>query len=138
MSKLRFGVSVDKELLDVFDRVMKEKGYDNRSEYLRDLMRREVVDHTWDTEEQEVIGVAVYVYEHDKREVNDRILEHAHLHHDLVISTLHIHMDKKNCLEICVLRGKAGLVRRVGERIVAEKGVKFGRFIPATTGRGIV
>ncbi len=138
MSKLRFGVSVDKELLDVFDRVMKEKGYDNRSEYLRDLMRREVVDHTWDTEEQEVIGVAVYVYEHDKREVNDRILEHAHSHHDLVISTLHIHMDKKNCLEICVLRGKAGLVRRVGERIVAEKGVKFGRFIPATTGRGIV
>jgi len=138
MSKLRFGVSVDKELLEVFDKVMKEKGYDNRSEYLRDLMRREVVDQTWDAEEKEVIGVAVYVYEHDKREVSDRILEHAHSHHDIVISTLHIHMDKKNCLEICVLRGKAGLVRRVGERIVAEKGVKFGRFIPATTGRDIV
>lgn len=129
---VRFGVSVDDELLRAFDEFIEKKGYTNRSEALRDLMREALAAQAWE-EGDEVLGVITLLYDHTKRELLSRLTDtqhHAHVH---ILASLHIHIDETRCLEAIVVRGPARLVEELADRLRAEPGVLLGHLCPAGT-----
>lgn len=131
---VRFGVSMDAELLARFDGLIAELGYANRSEALRDLVRDRLVQREWEAGE-EVVGVVVLLYDHHKRELADRLTDLQHEHHDLILSTMHIHLDEANCLEVLAVRGPGNEVQRLADRLIGLKGVKHGKLAATSTGR---
>lgn len=133
----RFGVSMDKELLDKFDKVISKKGYTTRSEAIRDLIRNLIVEEEWSQETGEVMGVVVTVYDHKQRELCSKIVEKQHHHTDNVICTLHIHIDEVHCMEITALKGTVKEVKELADELRSFKGVKYSKFVKATTGSGL-
>ncbi|ACJ15635.1 hypothetical nickel responsive regulator [Thermococcus onnurineus NA1] len=138
MKITRFGVSVPDELLEKFDRIIEEKGYVNRSEAIRDLMRDFIVRHEWEEGDREVAGTITIVYNHDEADVVKELLELQHDYVDEIVSSLHVHMDEHNCLEVVVVKGKAGRIKEIAERLISLKGVKHGKLVMTTTGRELV
>ncbi|MHC2994507.1 MAG: nickel-responsive transcriptional regulator NikR [Candidatus Atribacteria bacterium] len=134
---VRFGVSLEKELLDKFDKLIKEKKYPNRSEAIRDLIRENLVKREW-VEGKEVAGSITLVFDHHKRELVNILTDIQHNFHPLIISSQHIHLDHDNCLEIIVVRGKPGEVRELSDKLRSTKGVKYGALSIATTGKELV
>ena len=134
---VRFGVSMDSELLASFDDLIDRKGYSNRSEAIRDLVRNELVHLEWEHVDEETVATVTLVYSHEVRELADKLLELQHESHQIVVSCLHVHLDAHNCLEVLVLRGAAGRVRQVADRLVSTKGVRHGKIAMTTTGRHI-
>ncbi|MBM4352598.1 MAG: nickel-responsive transcriptional regulator NikR [Deltaproteobacteria bacterium] len=134
---VRFGVSLDPKLLDQFDTMIQEEGYTNRSEAIRDLIRERLIKQEWAAEETLVAGTVSLVYDHHELELPRRLTEVQHDHHDLVISTVHVHLDHHNCLEVLVLKGEAGRVRKLGEKLVSTRGIKHGKMTFTTTGAGL-
>lgn len=135
MSRLvRFGVSMEEELLARFDALIRELGYANRSEAIRDLVRERLVQKEW-REGEEVVGVIILLYDHRKRELSDELVELQHHHHHLVIATLHVHLDEANCLEILAVRGPGTELQRLAENLRSLKGVKHGQLAATSTGR---
>lgn len=135
----RIGISLEEDLLKRFDRLIEEKGYVNRSEAVRDLIREALVRRQW-TEgdgDEERVAVVSLVYDHDSSSLAQKLAHIQHENHRAVVSALHVHMDEHNCLEVLVLRGRAREVVKMGEGLVATKGVKHGQFVPATTGQGL-
>jgi CopG family nickel-responsive transcriptional regulator len=132
----RFGVSIDAHLLERFDKVIEQKGYTNRSEALRDLIRDSLVEQEWD-ENREIIGTITIVYDHEVRELSDTLTDLQHKYQKLFRSTLHIHLDEHNCLEVLVVQGKSRDVKNVADRLIGTKGVKHGKFTMTTTGKGL-
>jgi CopG family nickel-responsive transcriptional regulator len=135
----RIGVSLEADLLKQFDRLILQKGYNNRSEAIRDLIRDTLVQREWSESEgsEERVAVAALVYDHDSSSLAQKLAHIQHENHRAVVSALHVHMDEHNCLEVLVLRGSAREVMRMGEGLVSTKGVKFGKLVPATTGQGL-
>jgi CopG family nickel-responsive transcriptional regulator len=122
---VRFGIAIDGDLLARFDEKIEKKGYANRSEAIRDLIRADLVEQVED--ETEASGALTLVYDHHVRELTERLTE---MQHDLghhVVSTLHVHLDHDHCLEVIVMRGAAGMLKRAADRIIATKGVEHGR-----------
>ncbi|MEW6102243.1 MAG: nickel-responsive transcriptional regulator NikR [bacterium] len=139
MSQLvRFGISIDKELLTKFDRLLEEKDYPNRSEAIRDLIRESLVKREWMTDEREVGGAVVLVYNHHRRELVNKLTDIQHGEHKLILSSQHIHLDHNNCLEIIAVKGMPKEVERLAFRLKSTKGVKYGSLSMATTGEEIV
>ncbi|ASJ04105.1 MULTISPECIES: nickel-responsive transcriptional regulator NikR [Thermococcus] len=138
MKITRFGVSVPDELLERFDRIIKEKGYVNRSEAIRDMMRDFIVRHEWEEGDREVAGTITIVYNHDEADVVKELLDLQHDYVDEIISSLHVHMDEHNCLEVVVVKGKATRIKEIAERLISLKGVKHGKLVMTTTGRELV
>ncbi|NJE42635.1 nickel-responsive transcriptional regulator NikR [Thermococcus sp. GR6] len=138
MKITRFGVSVPDELLEKFDRIIEEKGYVNRSEAIRDLMRDFIVRHEWEEGDREVAGTITIVYNHDEADVVKELLELQHDYVDEIVSSLHVHMDEHNCLEVVVVKGNAGKIKEIAERLISLKGVKHGKLVMTTTGRELV
>ena len=137
MSELvRFGVSLEKTLLDRFDDLIRDKQYTNRSEALRDLIRRELVQREWQ-EGQEVAGAITLIYDHHKRDVMSRVTDTQHEFQKVIISTQHIHLDHHNCLEIVAARGKAEEVQRLADALRSIKGVRHATLSMSSTGREI-
>ncbi|MGB2782952.1 MAG: nickel-responsive transcriptional regulator NikR [Atribacterota bacterium] len=134
---IRFGVSLEKELLEKFDRLIKEKKYSNRSEAIRDLIRENLVKREW-IEGKEVAGAITLVFDHHKRELVNILTDIQHDFHTLIISSQHIHLDHDNCLEIIVVRGKPIEVRGLADKLKSTKGVKYGSLSIATTGKELV
>jgi len=134
---IRFGVSLEKELLEKFDRLTKEKKYPNRSEAIRDLIRENLVKREW-AEGKEVAGAITLVFDHHKRELVNNLTDIQHDFHTLIISSQHIHLDHDNCLEIIVVKGKPTEVRELADKLRATKGVKYGSLSIATTGKELV
>ena len=134
---VRFGVSLEKELLDKFDRLIKEKKYPNRSEAIRDLIRENLVKREW-VEGKEVAGAITLVFDHHKRELVNNLTDIQHDFHQLIISNQHIHLDHSNCLEIIVVKGKPIEVRGLANKLKSTKGVKYGSLSIATTGKELV
>ena len=134
---VRFGVSLEKELLGKFDRLIKEKKYPNRSEAIRDLIRENLVKREW-VEGKEVAGAITLVFDHHKRDLVNILTDIQHDFHQLIISSQHIHLDHDNCLEIIVVRGKPTEVRELADKLRATKGVKYGSLSIATTGKELV
>jgi CopG family nickel-responsive transcriptional regulator len=138
MSELiRFGVSIDSRLLSRFDQLITEKGYANRSEAIRDLIRDELVEQSWEAEEEETVGTITLVYNHETRDLTEKLTDYQHQVHGAVISALHVHLDKHNCLEVLVVKGKGGELKKVADRLIGTKGVKHGKLVTTTTGRDI-
>ena len=135
----RIGVSLEGELLARFDELIAEKGYVNRSEAIRDLIRDALVQRAWSQSEarEERVAVVTLVYDHDSSSLAQKLAHIQHENHKAVVSALHVHMDEHNCLEVLVLRGRAKDVVRMGEGLVSTKGVKYGRLVPATTGQDL-
>ena len=138
MSELsRIGVAIDSELLDKFDRLIARRGYENRSEAFRDLVRDELVEETWKSPESEVVGTVTLVYDHHARLLPEKLTDFEHEHHRSILSTLHVHLDHDNCLEVVVVRGKAGAVQKIANTLISTKGVKHGRLTITGTGEGL-
>lgn len=131
---VRFGISIDDKLLDRFDTLVSEKGYANRSEAIRDLIRDALVEQTWEDGNEETVGTVTLVYNHHVRDLSDRLTEHQHHHHREIVSALHIHLDAHNCLEVLVVRGKAAVVKKIADELIGVKGVKHGKLVMTTTG----
>lgn len=134
---IRFGVSLEKGLLEKFDRLIKEKKYPNRSEAIRGLIRENLVKKEW-IEGKEVAGAITLVFSHHKRELINTLTDIQHNFHPLIISSQHIHLDHDNCLEIIVVRGKPIEVRELADKLKSTKGVKYGALSIATTGKELV
>ncbi|MFO7605670.1 MAG: nickel-responsive transcriptional regulator NikR [Desulfurivibrionaceae bacterium] len=133
---VRFGVSIDDRLLANFDKLIGGKGYHNRSEAVRDLIRNALVDDKWThSEDEEMVGTVSLVFNHHTRELSDKLTEHQHSHHRNIISALHVHLDAHHCLEVVVVKGKAGEIRRLADELIGTKGVKHGRLMTTTSGR---
>ena len=124
----RFGVSMDETLLTNFDKLIKEKGYENRSEAVRDLVRQALVQQTWEDDEQIVAGSILIFYDHHKKDMMQELTKIQHQMHDSILATTHFHIDHHNCLEIIVVKGKAGKLREFSNQIISLKGVKYGKF----------
>ncbi len=131
---IRFGVSIDDKLLESFDRLIDRKGYMNRSEAIRDLIRGALVELKWEGGEEETVGTVTLVYNHHVRDLSDKLTEQQHLHHGEIVSALHVHLDAHNCLEVLVVRGKAREVKRIADALIGVKGVKHGKLVMTTTG----
>lgn len=137
MSKLvRFGVSLDKDLLDKFDALIKNRNYYNRSEAFRDLIRQELVKEEWNTN-TEIAGAITLIYDHHHRELLNKVTDLQHGFQKEIISTQHVHLDHSNCLEIIAVRGKAQKVRKLAEMLQAIKGIRHATLSMSSTGRDI-
>jgi CopG family nickel-responsive transcriptional regulator len=135
MSNLyRFGVSLEKELIDDFDRHIEEKNYGNRSEAIRDLIREELVKKQWLCG-NEVAGAITMMYDHHKRELVNNLMDIQHDFQKLVVSSQHIHLDHHHCLEILAVKGKALDVTELSNRMKAQKGVIHVTLSMSSTGR---
>jgi CopG family nickel-responsive transcriptional regulator len=129
----RFSVSIDDKLLGQFDRFIAARKYVNRSEAVRDLIRKLLVHEEWKAD-KEVVGVISLVYDHHQRQLQDKLTEIQHdFHHD-VVSTTHIHLNHDDCLEVIIARGKASRVQSLAERLIALRGVKDGALNMSSTG----
>src|ERR1700729_3331439 len=111
----RIGIAVDSSLLDRFDELIRQRGYTNRSEAFRDLIRDELVQKSWESPEAEVVGTVTLVYDHHVRMLNEKLTDMQHDHHRSILSTLHVHLDHDNCLEVIVVRGKAAAVQKIAD-----------------------
>ena len=131
---VRFGISIDHKLLESFDRLIEQKGYMNRSEAIRDLLRSALVEQKWEAGEEETVGTVTLVYNHHVRDLSDKLTEQQHNHHNEIISALHVHLDPHNCLEVLVVRGRARVVKRIADELIGVKGVKHGKLVMTTTG----
>jgi CopG family nickel-responsive transcriptional regulator len=134
---IRFGVSLPKKLLDDFDKDNEKRGYANRSEAIRDLIRNRLVEAEWEDGVGESAAAVVLVYDHHKHGVTEQLTQHQHDHHEYIISSLHAHLDHDNCMEVILLRGNASQIRTIAENLASSKHVKLGKFIPATLGNEI-
>lgn len=135
---VRFGVSIEEELLTKFDMFLKEKNYPTRSEAIRDLIREHLVKYEWLCEDKEIGGAIVLVYDHHRRELVNKLMSVQHSFCEIILSSQHIHLDHNNCLEIIAVKGKPKEVKELAFRLKSTKGVKYGSLNMATTGKELV
>ncbi|MCM8765841.1 MAG: nickel-responsive transcriptional regulator NikR [Candidatus Omnitrophica bacterium] len=133
---IRFGVSLPKDLLVKFDKLIREKNYPNRSKAIGDLIRQELVKKEWFTG-KEVAGAITIIYDHHKGELLDKLTDIQHRFKKIIISTQHIHLDEDNCLEIIAARGKPEEIKKLADTLRAIKGVKHGALSMSSTGKEI-
>ncbi len=133
----RIGVAIDSGLLKKFDSLIQSRGYTNRSEAFRDLIREELVEQRWEQPDARVVGTVTLVYDHHVRLLSERLTDLQHDHHESILSTLHVHLDHDNCLEVLVVRGKASNVKKIADALISTKGVKHGRLTITTSGQGL-
>ena len=131
---VRFGVSLEKDLSDMFDKHIREKKYPNRSEAIRDLIRQELVAKEW-ASGGEVAGAITMIYDHHRRDLVNRLMEIQHDFLNEIVSTQHIHVDHHNCLEIVAVKGNPAKVRQLAELLKTSKGVKHGTLSMTSTGK---
>ena len=125
----RFGVSISPDLLDRFDKIIKKKGYYNRSEAIRDIIRKSIAKEDTVDPYSNVIGTLTMIYDHHQRMLTNKLLDLQHKHHNEILSTTHIHVDHNNCLEVLVLKGKTGEIKKLADNIRALKGIKHGELV---------
>lgn len=130
MSELtRISISLEDNLLGAFDGYLSSKGYSTRSEAIRDLIRDRLIREQGREAKGEQIAVLSMVYDHHGRELAARLLDKQHHHHALVIASLNIHLGSRHCLEVSILRGPVADVKRLGDELIATKGVLHGDMI---------
>jgi len=131
---IRFGVSLEKRLLENFDSLIARKEYSNRSEAIRDLIRDSFVKEEWE-KDKEVAGAISIVYDHHKRELVDKVMDIQHEYHDMIIASQHAHLDHHNCLEVIIVKGKAGKIKNLSDKLRSIKAVKHGSLSLTTLGK---
>jgi CopG family nickel-responsive transcriptional regulator len=133
MSVERVGVSFEPELLQKFDTLIKKMGYTNRSEAIRDLVRKEIIESAVRQEDCEVIGTLTIMYDHHEGDILDKLIHLEHRHNEEISFTTHIHVDTCTCLEIIILRGNSKRVKQLADQVKSLKGVKHGDLSITTT-----
>jgi CopG family nickel-responsive transcriptional regulator len=131
----RFSVSLPPQLLEQLDGMAKEKGYENRSQAIADMIRAQLVEHRQKFGMAEIAGTITLVYDHHKQHVQAALTDIQHDHHEVIVSTLHVHLDHDNCLEVLVVRGKADIIKKIADELTTAKGVKHGKLTVTTTGK---
>ncbi|NLY30199.1 MAG: nickel-responsive transcriptional regulator NikR [Firmicutes bacterium] len=133
----RFGVSMSETLLNQFDQLVHARGYANRSEAIRDLIRDALVAREWEEGDGEVAGTITLVYDHHTAGLTDTLTELQHEYHDLIISTLHVHLDEHNCLETLIVRGSPREAKELADQLISLKGIVHGKLTVTSTGRNL-
>ena len=129
----RFSISLEEDLLAEFDEYMRRRGYSNRSEAVRDLIRKALVKQEWESD-CEVVGVVTLVFNHHQAQLQEKITELQHEFYQLITSSTHVHMDHHNCLDVTIVKGKASRVQELAEKMIALRGVKDGNLTMSSTG----
>jgi len=131
MALKRFGISIEEDLAADFDRLIEERGYENRSEAIRDMMRSALAERKLADPDMPSIGAVAIVFDHG-RHLNHRLVHEEHRHIEEIISTMHVHMSEERCLEIIVIRGKASRVKEIADSFIGIRGVLYGELILQT------
>ncbi len=134
-SLCRFSISMAQDLVDQLDAMAKVKGYANRSQAIADMVRDHLVEHHGQSQAHEVAGTVTLVYDHHKRNIQALLTDIQHDYSPLIIAAMHVHLDHHNCMEVLALRGRAGELREVADRLTTAKGVKHGKLTVTTTGK---
>jgi CopG family transcriptional regulator, nickel-responsive regulator len=132
----RFSISIDQELAARLDELTKQKGYTNRSEFVRDLVRDALVDEEWERNEM-ALGTITLVYDHNRRQLSDRLTGLQHEHHHLILATTHVHLDHDLCAEAILVKGRAGKIRELANLLRKQAGVLHGGLTMSSTGTRI-
>ena len=134
----RITITIDDDLMTELDRMIAERGYQNRSEAIRDFARAGMQQAAEDAgkDNGDCVAALVYVYDHAARDLSSRLVNNFHDHHDLSLATLHVHLDNDNCMEITALKGSASDVKHLAEHVIAERGVRYGRVVMIPTEAG--
>ena len=132
----RFGVSLPKDLIDSFDKLIRERSYTNRSKAFGDLIRQELIKKEW-LEGKEIAGAVTLIYDHHKRELLNKITDIQHNFQKIIISTQHIHLDHNNCLEIVAIKGNPKEAQKLTDNLKSTKGVKHATLSMSSTGKDI-
>jgi CopG family nickel-responsive transcriptional regulator len=132
MGVVRFGVSLDKEIMDDLDNFVAENHFPNRSQGIRSLIEKYTVDRKWQCD-NEVAGAIVIVYDHHHRNIDQDINAIQHDYHHLILSTQHVHLTHETCLETIVVRGRANELTSLADQIIALKGIHHGRLVMSRT-----
>ena len=130
---VRFGVSIESDLLASFDAWVDKHGWANRSEAIRDLIRDRLVAESWSRSEEQVTASLTYVYDHHVTDLQARLTDLQHDHEGLVLSTMHVHLDHHNCIEVLVMKGAASRIQELADRILGARGVKHGALVRTTS-----
>jgi CopG family transcriptional regulator, nickel-responsive regulator len=130
----RTGVSLEDDLLKHFDKVIARRGYKNRSEAIRDLIRESLVDEAVDQNRQ-VVATLSMIYEHHKPNLSNKLNEIQHHSHGNVLAATHVHLDEDNCLEVVIMKGRSGEVQHLADHMLAMRGVKHGKLVVTATGK---
>lgn len=138
MSELiRFGISIENDLLEKFERLIQERNYSNRSEAIRDLIRDELVREQWQDSEAEAVGTVTIIYDHGVGDLTYLLTRIQHDFHQQIISTMHVHLDHDHCLEVLAVRGQTKIIRKIADKLISLKGVKHGKLVMTTSGEGV-
>jgi CopG family nickel-responsive transcriptional regulator len=131
---VRFGVSIEENLLAEFDRAIEKQGYANRSEAIRDLIRDRLVDLQWEAGSEEAVATVTLVFDHGMRELAEKLDHLQHHEFEVIVSSTHVHLDEQSCLEVLILRGPAERLRRIAEKLISVRGVRHGKLVMTATG----
>lgn len=131
----RFGISMSSDLLKDFDFLITKLGYKTRSEAIRDMIRQRLVDQEWIEPHKETIGTITLVFSHEVRELSKVLTSLEHNYYKNILSSMHIHLDHHNCLEVLIVRGKSSTVRKIADRLISTKGVRHGKLTMSTVGK---
>ncbi len=132
----RFSISLENNLLQSFDKYIRKLSYNNRSEAIRDLIRKALVKQEW-ASDSKVMGVITLVYDHHRHQLQEKVTEVQHDYHHHIVSTTHVHMDHNNCLEVIIVKGKAQEVQDLADRLSALRGVRNGNLAMSSTGKDL-
>ena len=132
LSRLSF--SIENDLSLKLEKMVKEKGYNNRSEFIRDMIRDKIVSEEWTNNQAEVIGTITIIFDHHKRELSNKLTELQHLHHQIILASTHIHLSKAICAEMIMVKGNAENVRELSDNLKQQRGVLYSGLTMGTTG----
>ena len=134
----RFSVCLQGPLLSDLDEMVRQKGYDSRSAAIADMVRDHLVEHRQKLGNREIAGTITLVYDHHKPQLQSLLTGIQHDHHDVILSTVHVHLDHDNCLEVLLVKGRASVVRSIADQLIAAKGIKHGKLTITSTGKDLV
>ncbi|HEY3323491.1 MAG TPA: nickel-responsive transcriptional regulator NikR [Planctomycetota bacterium] len=134
---MRMSFSIDEPLFQRLEKLVRESHYTNRSEFVRDMIREQLVGREWD-ENRETLGTVTLVYNHHFRKLSDKLTELQHHHHKTVLAAMHVHLDEHVCAEVILIKGKAGLIRQIADLLRQQKGVLHSALAMSSTGEDLV
>lgn len=130
---IRLSLSIEKPLFDKLEKLVAKSGYENRSEFVRDMIRDRLVKGEWD-KNQEVLGTITLIYDHHRHQLSEKLIHLQHHHHTNVLATTHVHLTHELCVEVIIARGKASLVKQLADLMHQQKGVLHAELSMASTG----
>jgi len=133
----RIGVAIPADLLESFDKQIERRGYQNRSEAFRDLIRDSLIRETVSAPNAQAVGTLTLIYDHHVRQLSDKLTEFQHDHHHQIVSTIHVHLDHHSCLEVLLLKGKAKDLQAMADKIISMHGIQHGRLMLTVAGKPI-